>query len=113
MYPLGGADGQPADGHAFQEQVRLPLHDDAVLERARLALVGVADHVSLADGARVGGRASLDPAGNPAPPRPRRIARVISSTTLPVSRERAFFSAPYPPAAEYASMSRGGTLPRC
>jgi len=61
----GSANGQPADDHALQEKVRLPLHDDAVLERARFALVRIADHVALCNARRVGGGAALDSRGEP------------------------------------------------
>ncbi len=36
---------EASDGHAFQDRERVALHDHAVLERARLRLVGVADEV--------------------------------------------------------------------
>ena len=36
---------RPADDHAFDHQVRQILQDEAIFDRARLALVGVADDV--------------------------------------------------------------------
>src|SRR2546430_14041645 len=45
------ADGARGDEHALDERVRVALEQVAVLERARLALVGVDDEV---DGAGVG-----------------------------------------------------------
>ena len=44
-----GADREHAEQHALQDQVRLGGQDFPVLERARLGLIGVADHV-LRDG---------------------------------------------------------------
>src|SRR5204863_9486808 len=43
-----GAAGVPADDHPLDEDVRVVADDVAVLERARLALVGIADDVLLA-----------------------------------------------------------------
>src|SRR5579862_7902666 len=40
-----GSDGVAADEAPLNEQVRVPLHEHVVLERARLALVGVAADV--------------------------------------------------------------------
>src|SRR6266481_2110852 len=42
---LLSAGGQGADGHAFQNGERIALHQDAILERARFGLIGVADDV--------------------------------------------------------------------
>ncbi len=42
---LAGADGAAGDGHAGEHEVGELGEDDAVLERARLTLVGVADDV--------------------------------------------------------------------
>ena len=39
------ADGVPRDGHGLQHRVRVALEHRAVHERARVALVGVADHI--------------------------------------------------------------------
>ena len=44
---LGGADGVGGDDHAFEQPVRVALEHRAVHERARVALVGVADQVLL------------------------------------------------------------------
>src|SRR5262252_9120260 len=43
------ADGVAADGAALDEQVRIPLDEQVILERARLALVGVAGDVARGD----------------------------------------------------------------
>ena len=42
---LGGADGVRRDGHAFEDPVGVAFQDAAVHERARVALVRVADDV--------------------------------------------------------------------
>ena len=76
-----GADGVAGDGHALDQQVRVVLHDLPVLERARLALVGVADQVDRL-AASLGRKPHFTPAGKPAPPRPRRFAALTSATTL-------------------------------
>ena len=55
---LGGADGVAAGDHAFQQPVRIALADRAIHERARIAFVGVADHVLLVAG-RVEGHLPL------------------------------------------------------
>ena len=70
-----------------------PLHQDAVLERARLRLVGVADEVVRLRGlAR--DRLPLQPVGNAAPPRPSRRDSVTSRTTS-AGRARARAAAPH------------------
>src|SRR5215470_10996178 len=38
---------QTANDHSLDQQVRQMLHDEAIFDRARLALIGVADHVLL------------------------------------------------------------------
>src|SRR5262249_19835599 len=43
--PLAGANGVTGQRHAFQPTVRVALHQDAVLERPRFRLVGVANDV--------------------------------------------------------------------
>ena len=45
--PVRGADDPRADGHAFEHQVGEVGQDHAVFERARLAFIGIADHVLL------------------------------------------------------------------
>src|ERR1700722_4119025 len=50
----GCADGQRRDGHAFDQEERIALHQHAVGERAAVAFIGVADDVILI---------SLDPRG--------------------------------------------------
>ena len=50
--PVAGADGEGGDDHALDDAVRVALEHRAVHERARVALVGVADDVVLL--ARVG-----------------------------------------------------------
>ena len=67
---LGRADGVGGDEHALDHPEGVALQDGAVHERARVALVGVADEVLLR------GRLSratfhFCPVGKPAPPRPR------------------------------------------
>ncbi len=52
--PLPGADGEAADDHSFDHVQRIALQHAAVHERARVALVGVADEVA----GRVGRRRS-------------------------------------------------------
>ncbi len=43
--PLFRADSQGAQRHALEQQIGLPREQHAILERARLALVGIAHHV--------------------------------------------------------------------
>ena len=60
--PVRRADDPRADGHAFEHQVGEVGQDHAVLERARLAFVGVADHV-LPLARRLGGQFPLQAGG--------------------------------------------------
>src|SRR5438477_143828 len=39
------AGNETANDHPFDEQMRQVLHDEAILDRSRLALIGVADYV--------------------------------------------------------------------
>ena len=71
--PLAGADGVAGQRQPFQQQVRVALHQDAVLERPRLRLVGVADDVFLAGLSACGDHPPLAAgreAGSPAPASP-------------------------------------------
>ena len=65
------ADRVAADRAPLDEQMRIALHQQVILERARLALVGVAGDVArLVD--FLSTNCHFMPVGNPAPPRPRR-----------------------------------------
>jgi hypothetical protein len=57
-------EGEAGDDHALDERVRVALHERAVLERARLALVGVAHDVDGLAGALRDER-PLEPGGEP------------------------------------------------
>ena len=59
---LGGANGHARNGHALDEAVRIALHQHAVGEGARIAFVGIADHVLLV-GRLVQDRLPLDTGG--------------------------------------------------
>ena len=66
---LRGADGEPLDRHRLDDRERVLLHEDAVLERAGLRLVGVADDV-VGWAGWPATAAHLRPVGKAAPPRP-------------------------------------------
>ena len=69
---LLGADHGHAEQQALQHQVRLGGQDLAVLERARLGLVGVADRVLVVPpGSAPRTSSHFCPVGKPAPPMPR------------------------------------------
>ena len=68
------------DGHAFDHRMGVVAQDVAVLEGARLALVGVAGEVlGTGEGARH--EAPLEAGGEAAPPRPRRPDFLTSAIT--------------------------------
>ncbi len=69
------ADGAGRDRHALEHEVGVVGQEHPVLERARLALVGVAHDVLLPPALilAAAARFHLMPVGNPAPPRPRRF----------------------------------------
>ena len=60
---------EAGDRHRLDQRERVALHHDAVLERARLGLVGVADQVMRRTGRRATA-SHLRPVGKAAPPRP-------------------------------------------
>src|SRR6185295_18646993 len=60
-----GADHVGRDQHALEDRVGIPADQEAVLERARLALGGVADHAALRAG-MLADRAPLGAGGKPA-----------------------------------------------
>ena len=78
--PLG-ADGEAGDGHRLDERERIALHHDPVLERARLALVGVGHDVLRAGRLPMRRRSTCDRSGRRRHPgrrgrcRPARAAR--------------------------------------
>jgi len=78
------------DGRAFQHLVRVAQHDVAILERPRLALVGVHHHAMR----RVGPSAHRGPfevGGDSRPPRPCRpeVLSSSNSASAPSARARA------------------------
>ena len=70
------ADRAAADDAAFDQQVRVALHQHVILERARLALVGVAADVLRLRRCPSARSCHFMPVGKPAPPRPRRPGRL-------------------------------------
>ena len=68
---LRRADDPRADRHAFEHQVGELGQDHAVFERARLAFVGIADHVLLLARGDLAANSHFRLVGKPAPPRPR------------------------------------------
>ena len=106
---LRAARREAGDRHRLDERERVALHQHAVLERARLRLVGVADDVvRLRRLARDG--LPLVPVGNAAPPRPSSRDSVTSRDHRRPARARARArSASKPPAATYASSDSGST----
>ena len=75
------------DRHRLDERERVALHQHAVLERARLGLVGVGNEVV---GARPWAATAchLRPVGNAAPPRPTRPAASRPRRSPPTARSR-------------------------
>ena len=80
------------DRDAFEQLVRILLHQDAVVERARLALVGVDAQVNRPR-MILRQEGPLQPAEKPAPPRPRRPESFTSFVTSSGAIASAFFSA--------------------
>ena len=67
---LVAAGRERGDRHRFDDRERIVLHQDAILERARLRLVGVADQVVRVRRLRRARPPTSVPVGNAAPPRP-------------------------------------------
>ena len=95
---LVAARGERGDRHRFDDRERIALHQDAILERARLGFVRVADQVVRRAGC-VRTASHLRPVGNAAPPRPISFDAVTSAITASAPIARAFSSAAKPPAA--------------
>ena len=106
-----GLDGVAADDQALDQLVRVSLHEQPVLEGARLHLVGVGDEVL-----RVrcviahGDEAPLPPGGKPAPPLPRRF----EPSPLPAPRRASCREAPsqglVSACASYSPMPSGSSV---
>ena len=77
--------------HALEQPVRVALDHRAVHERARVALVGVADQVFLLGAACRGRTCHFLPVGKPPPPRPRSplASTVVADLLGRLPRERA------------------------
>ena len=87
---------KPATAMPSNTRPAWELQQHAVLEGAGLALVGVADDIVLGAGRIARSLPFESPVGKPAPPRPRRLERFISS------------SMPWRPSAIAASSARPG-----
>ena len=79
--PVPGPDHPGPDRHPLEHQVGVVGEDDAVLEGAGLAFVGVADDVFAFGLRSSAARSHFRLVGKPAPPRPRRPERLISAST--------------------------------
>ena len=88
--------GDAGDGHALDQAEGIAFHQHAVGIGPAVALIGIADDVFLR-GLDAEAVFHLMPAGNPAPPRPRRPERVTCSTMAAGSRLKACFSPAKPP----------------
>ena len=79
--PVRRPAGEGGQRHALEHAVRVALHQQPVDERARVALVAVADQVARPVTRRLRAAPHLTAAGKPAPPRPRRPDALTSWTT--------------------------------
>ena len=77
---LGSTDGISRNSQPLQDSMRVGFQDRAVHEGTGVAFVSITDDVFRRAGA-LRQNSHLTPVGNPAPPRPRSPALLISSIT--------------------------------